>query len=511
MYYFLNEQLAANCSGIEHAELKRMRLFHKYGVPAKLVMSGYNRFGHQSLKLYGVAEEDYINMFDYYADAQNYHEPPMSVNDLPIPETAKAVQVENGYDVYADQRKIMTVNLLPDQEDQIDTIQYFNIDDHLLKQECYDTRGFLSMTQFYDTANGNLTYEQFYRPDGSIYCEISSEHRDNDVVTNVELTDLDGYQYTFRDLGEAFTLMLDQLNQQDLANGEKSTFISDRSNITNVPMLNMKTPARKIEHFHNIHFRDYWDPSSPLTYASIANEEQLAQTDLVITPTKKQAKDMAARLETDVPIVGIPVGVVPDKQLHVKHVPLKERKRGKIIAVARLYYEKRLDDAIKAFAKAREQLPYLTFDIYGYANDVDGCQEEKMLKQLVEQLHLQDAVTFKGYTQGMDSVYNSAQLLMMSSRYEGAPLSLVEAQSYGVPVISYDINYGPSDIIQDKKSGFLIPSGKIDLLAQKTVDFFKDPQLQESMSKASYENAKRFSEDNVWQEWQKYVIAPAKD
>ncbi|MEB3365164.1 glycosyltransferase [Lactobacillus sp. R2/2] len=270
-------------------------------------------------------------------------------------------------------------------------------------------------------------------------------------------------------IGQAFTIMLDQLNEQDGA--EKSTFISDRSNITNVPMINMKTPARKIEHFHNIHFRDYWDPSSPLTYNSISNNELLSKTDLVITPGKHQADDMRKRLRTQVPIVSIPVGIVPDEQLQAEHIPMSDRTKGKIIIIARLFYEKRIDDAIKAFNQAYQKNDSLTLDIYGYGDGNDNFKEEKMLKKLVQDLGLEDVIHFMGYTQDMDSVYDNAQLSVLSSRYEGAPLSIVEAQSHGVPVIAYDINYGPADLIADGQSGFIVPSGHIDELAAKITEF----------------------------------------
>ena len=503
MYYFLDSNLATNSSGIEHAEVKRLKLFKRNHVKAKITTKEFNRFVHRYLDLYGMTDDDYVNMFDFFAGTVKFTNRIVTIKDLLIPSDNMVKQIDNGYEVYEGQRKTMTVNMLPN--GSVDTIKYYNGDVNCIKQDFYDTRGFKSMTQIYDTVDGHLIYELFFRPDNTIYYEISYEKRPNSYpATNIQMTDSHGIVHSLMNSGQAFTIMLDELNQQD--GDEKSTFISDRSGITNMPMINMKTPAKKIEHFHNIHFRDYWDPSSPLTYNSISNNELLSKTDLVVTPSKHQADDMRKRLRTQVPIVSIPVGIVPDEQLQAEHIPMSERTKGKIIIIARLFYEKRIDDAIKAFNQAYQNNDSLTLDIYGYGNGADNFKEEKMLKKLVQDLGLEDVVHFMGYTKNMDYVYDNAQLSILSSRYEGAPLSIVEAQSHGVPVISYDINYGPADLIADGQSGFVVPSGHIDDLAAKITEFFASPKLRRKLNDGAYENAKRSSSESVWRYWQKYVI-----
>ncbi|WEV71424.1 glycosyltransferase [Lactobacillus sp. ESL0785] len=503
MYYFLNNRLDANSSGIEHAEVKRLKLFKQNGVKAKIVMCEYNRFAHQNLPLYGLTEDDYVNMFDYFAGTVNYTGKPKTIADLQIAPNFRVEKTASGYDVYDGEWQTMAINLFANK--QIDTIRYFNGDGNCTKQDFYDTRGFNSLTQIYATGTGNLVYELFFRPNGTIYYEISYEQRPNWLAaTNIQLVDREGNLHSLMNLGQAFTIMLDDLNKND--GDTKSTVISDRSNITNVPMINMKTPVRRIEHFHSIHFRDYWDPDSPLTYNSISDNELLSKTDLIVTPGPHQANDMRDRLKTQVPIVAIPVGIVPDEQLQAPQISMSQRKAGKIIAVARLFPEKRLDDTINAFAQVRKHNHQITLDIYGYGNSGDGYKEEKMLKKLVQQLHLQKAIHFMGYTQDMDSVYNNAQLMVMSSRFEGAPLAINEAQSHGVPVISYDTHYGPADLVADGVSGYITPDGDVNALAKKINDYFTNEQLMQKMSTAAYKNAQRFSADNVWQYWKKYVI-----
>ncbi|MEB3364311.1 hypothetical protein SDC49_13795 [Lactobacillus sp. R2/2] len=75
--------------------------------------------------------------------------------------------------MYEDNRKTMTINMLPN--GSVDTIKYYNGDVNCIKQDFYDTRGFKSLTQIYDTVDGHLIYELFFRPDNTIYYEISYE------------------------------------------------------------------------------------------------------------------------------------------------------------------------------------------------------------------------------------------------------------------------------------------------------------------------------------------------
>lgn len=505
MYYFLDNRLDLKSSGIEHAEIKRLKLFKEFGVKAKLVMCDFNRFAHQNLFSYGLTDDDYVNMFDYFAGTTQYKGHLMGFNELKVSERYHCIRSNSNYEVYDNQRKIMEINTFF-KSGNVDTIKYFNGDNNCTKQDFYDTRGFKSFTQFYDTSNQHLVCEQFYRVDGSIYYEISYEQRPNWLAaTNIQLINFKGVTYSLMNISDAFTIMLDDLNRTD--GDKKSTFISDRSNVTNLPMINMKSDAKKIEHFHNIHFRDYWDPmNSPLTYPSIGNTDLLQKTDLIIVPSPQQRDDMRQRLRTRVPIESIPVGVVSESLLHTEHISMKDRQSGKIIAVARLFHEKRLDDTIRAFYQAHKQNSSITLDIYGYGDSSDDFKEEKMLKSLVNSLNVSDIVKFKGYTSNMDIIYNQAKLMIMSSRFEGAPLSIIEAQSHGVPVVSYNTHYGPTYLIDDKKSGFIIPDGNIDDLSEKIIDYFRDDQLQFKMSEAAYKNAHRFSFKNVWKFWKKYVI-----
>lgn len=144
-----------------------------------------------------------------------------------------------------------------------------------------------------------------------------------------------------------------------------------------------------------------------------------------------------------------------------------------------------------------KKVPGVTLDIYGYANDKSGDNAKK----LVNDLNLKKVVSFKGYTQNISAVYDNAQLSILTSTAEGLPLSLIEAQSHGVPLVSYDINYGPRDIINDGKDGLLVKPGDIDAMAEAIIKLMSNDQLREQFSDQAYESRHKYSEDNVWKQW----------
>nr|WP_247594495.1 glycosyltransferase [Pediococcus argentinicus] len=174
------------------------------------------------------------------------------------------------------------------------------------------------------------------------------------------------------------------------------------------------------------------------------------------------------------------------------------RTPGKIIVVARLFPEKRLDHIIKAFQIVNQSIPFATLDIWGYG---DGVTDPK-LKQQVQDSGLSDSVFFKGYSDNIAFEMDQAQLSVLTSTVEGFALAVLEAQSHGIPVVSYDIPYGPSDIIQNDVSGKLVPDGDYHALAQAMIDLLSNDDLLQKYSEAAYQNRTRFDEATVWQEWQ---------
>lgn len=512
MYYFLDGNIGQLASGIEHAEFKRLRLFNQYGVPAKIVTTAYSASTRRNNAFWGLSEANFVNMYDFYAGTEQVDWPKLTLTDLLDADQAYRIEKrENGATFWEGQRQIAAVTYFPQSAEVIRSVDYFDGDAQVIRTDMYDERGFLAYAKFMatrdDVSAGRVALEQFYTITGRPYLEITYRGRGNNVVpTNYRLLPTLGTSLSFMNKNQLIARFYDDLNRRD---GEHATFISDRTAVANLPMTMMQTVARKIEFIHNIHFSPYREPfKSQLVYASLSQNEQLSRTDLVITSTPQQADDIRKRLKTQIPITNIPVGVVTDEQLALPPVAITAppRVRGKIIVVARLFYEKNLSEAILAFQSAQAQHPWLTLDIYGYGDGINGNVEENRLHQLVKDTGLTDCVRFMGYTKKMAEVYQQAQLILLTSRLEGFALALLEANSYGVPAISYDTYYGPAYIIKNGESGYVIPYGDRDQLSRQISNVMTDTDLLQQLSTGAYTRARDFSTAKVWQAWKTEVI-----
>ncbi len=133
---------------------------------------------------------------------------------------------------------------------------------------------------------------------------------------------------------------------------------------------------------------------------------------------------------------------------------------------------------------------------------VGSGKQQKEIESTIQSKHLQDSIIVKPFTNEIDKEYLNASIYVMTSYFEGFPMVLLESASYGLSAIAFDVNTGPSDIIEDSISGFLVEDNNINEFALKLKILMND----ESKRKTFGENAKRivlekFSKQAIIQQW----------
>ncbi|WP_432495914.1 glycosyltransferase [Kineococcus gypseus] len=123
----------------------------------------------------------------------------------------------------------------------------------------------------------------------------------------------------------------------------------------------------------------------------------------------------------------------------------------RMVDVARLDRQKGLDVLLHAFALARPHLPPSSLTVVGTGPD------EAELKALSRRLGVDDRVVFAGYAPDPSAAFREADCFVLSSRWEGFPLVLLEALRFGLPLLAADCDFGPSDLITDPRIGELVP------------------------------------------------------
>jgi glycosyltransferase involved in cell wall biosynthesis len=136
---------------------------------------------------------------------------------------------------------------------------------------------------------------------------------------------------------------------------------------------------------------------------------------------------------------------------------------------------------IEAFAQVRTHTPL-------YLLLVGGGELEDAVRQQVAGLGLQERVRFLGVRADVPAILNASDLFVLSSRWEGNPLSVMEAMAAGLPVVSTAVG-GVPELVREGETGLLVPSGDAAALARALQALVDDPARREAMGKAARQHA----------------------
>lgn len=168
----------------------------------------------------------------------------------------------------------------------------------------------------------------------------------------------------------------------------------------------------------------------------------------------------------------------------------------KAISVGRLDAQKGYDLLIDSWSKVVEKNPEWILEIFGEGRDFFE------LSKKIKKMKLEKKIILKGVTKDIEKEYLDSSLYIMTSRYEGLPLVLLEAVACGLPAVSFDCQSGPKDIIKDGITGFLVESYSIMELAKKINILIENQELRVEMGKKIREDVRmRFNKEKIMCEW----------
>ena len=150
---------------------------------------------------------------------------------------------------------------------------------------------------------------------------------------------------------------------------------------------------------------------------------------------------------------------------------------------------------LRAFKTVNQVCPEWTLDIIGEGEDKARLQSLINYEKLNRSVRLMPAIS------DIENVYLGASVVAMSSHYEGLPMVLLEAQSFGLPIVAFACQCGPKDVITDGETGFLVPEGEVEGLADRLITVMEDDNLRLSMGKKAKEASHRYEERGVMQLW----------
>lgn len=495
MFYFITSREDLLTSAIELAQVNRMHIFDHLKINSSIVTLQYNWAHEQVEKKLDIANR-VINLFQYfqqlpYQAAANdqilvnrlLHQPGFQVDGL----------VAN-----CDGKQRIVAHLNNDRLYYVDYRDKFGFTD---RRDFYDC-GCLTYTEFFEDRSRVVT-RQYY--DGEGRAKLLYHYRGGEgntpVLCLIQLFD-QGQWWNFDSEAELRAYFFDRLAAAD----DRAVLISDRSDYTMKEFTLMQTAVPRYQVFHSA-FTEDGRPNGKLFTVYEPVKQALANGQLtgLISATQQEAVDAGKRFATDASY-GIPVTYIPDDILQ-KKIPFSNRKPGQLIAVARLTNVKRLDHLINTVIMLRRKHPEVDLKIYGYDDGWNNYATYHELKKLVKDKQAGDYIHFCGYQHDLTDVYETAQIEVLTSSYEGFAMALLEAQGHGCPAVSYDINYGPAEIIKDQVSGRLLPAGDVHALYVVLDELLSHPETLESYADHAQTVAARYSFKNVAKRWQDFITA----
>lgn len=175
--------------------------------------------------------------------------------------------------------------------------------------------------------------------------------------------------------------------------------------------------------------------------------------------------------------------------------------RSFFLAIGRLELVKGYDLLLKAYAKIAESFPEWDLLILG-----DG-EERSALSHQAQELGISDRVFMPGRIKNTRAAIRSCGGFVLSSRYEGFPNALVEAMAEGVPVVSFDCQYGPSEIITHMVSGVLVPQSDIDGLANAMAFLACDEKVRSRIGEEGKRGVQKLAIGNIARAWEALIVS----
>ena len=189
------------------------------------------------------------------------------------------------------------------------------------------------------------------------------------------------------------------------------------------------------------------------------------------------------------------IKLIPDPlPFNVESVSTLTSKR--IISIGRYAYEKGNDLLLKAWARVEKAYGEWCLDIYGMG-------EQQSYSDLVDELGLdRSRCHLNGSLEDVKDAYLNSSIFLLPSRFEGFGLVIVEAMSCGLPVVSFDCENGPRNIINNGVNGFLVPSFDVDEYADKIMRLIQDDKLRQKMGSAARLTSLHYDIHKIASQWQ---------
>lgn len=167
----------------------------------------------------------------------------------------------------------------------------------------------------------------------------------------------------------------------------------------------------------------------------------------------------------------------------------------RVIAVGRHAHSKGYDLLLEIWSEIAFDFPDWELYIFGKKNPALGLEDMAAGMGLSKSVHFKDPVS------NIKEEYQKSSIFVLSSRYEGFGMVLIEAMGQGIPCVSFDCPYGPGDIINNGEDGFLIPLGDRQAFRESLKVLMTQEGVRKEMGKLAFEHVDGYLPDAIVPQW----------
>lgn len=252
-------------------------------------------------------------------------------------------------------------------------------------------------------------------------------------------------------------------------------------------LLRHKGRAKLIIESHSMYRMTYAEPTyNPIKlFLRTMAFRAYRKADMLVSLTEGDAKDWRQKNHNST------VCVIPNVVNLNTTYKLSNQSSKSVIFVGRFAKLKGIPYLMEIWRKVQTRHPDWVLNIYG-----DGEDKEKY-DDLIATMN----IIVHQPTSQIHEAYCDNSILLLTSISESFSLVIPEAMSCGLPVVSFDCPYGPRDIINEGKDGFLIPHYDIDLFADKVCFLIENKEMRIQMGLAAYTSSQRYAAEFVMPKW----------
>jgi len=167
-----------------------------------------------------------------------------------------------------------------------------------------------------------------------------------------------------------------------------------------------------------------------------------------------------------------------------------------VLSIGHFNDQKRRDLLIESWQYVHNKYPDWTLTIIG-----DGKLEVECIKQ-INKLNLQNSIKIIKPLKEIGSYYLNCSIFLLSSEFESFSLVLMEAKTFGIPCVSFDVETGPNEVIRDDIDGYLVPFPDCQKFAEKTIQLIENITLRKEMGNlARIDAISRFNPQKIYNKW----------